>query len=551
MSETNVTEIRSLNGYPLADTKAREDIATLSEEIDELGHSDSDTYFESVEIAGKNLLNPATVEAGKYIDPSNGVVYDNTSYGLTDYIRVDVGKSYTLQYIVGDNVNSCWIGNMRFIAAFDADKNIMPDAAHNQAGDGTIYTVPDGVVYIRVATMPLVAANVGANKCMIIASTVRSPFEEYSSQGKYVLKAENNNDAHINGLIDARSGKAVNAYLPEHVYCAVGRTIELYNNQVCLQAGKYHMQWGCEIGKALKRKFSVTGVDTQVGEHYLSLSIYDDSMNVVWEGACTLHIVPDGLASQYTICPIGDSLSNNKQWMPEMVNLSDGKLSFVGSFAWTMKDADGGTHTGGHEGRSGFSARNYIDGSPYTFGGATETEHNAFWDGSRFNWAAYKSSKGINPSVVQIFLGTNGLSADNTANAGYIKQIVDYIRQDDASIPIIVVNTIYRGNQDGIGVQQSNDGYASQNGVWKYNEDMKIMNLMSTLDDLLKGYSGVTMVNLAVSHDSEYNFGAVETPVNPRASQKEYMPVESIHPQPQGYYQMADVLYSACCAVLN
>lgn len=32
MSETNVTEIKTLNGYPLADTKAREDIAALSEE---------------------------------------------------------------------------------------------------------------------------------------------------------------------------------------------------------------------------------------------------------------------------------------------------------------------------------------------------------------------------------------------------------------------------------------------------------------------------------------------------------------------------------------
>lgn len=55
------------------------------------------------------------------------------------------------------------------------------------------------------------------------------------------------------------------------------------------------------------------------------------------------------------------------------------------------------------------------------------------------------------------------------------------------------------------------------------------------------------MVNLALTHDSEYNFGAVETPVNPRATQKELMPIESVHPQTQGYYQMADVMYSAIC----
>lgn len=42
MSE--VTEIKTLNGYPLADTKARADIATLSEEIDDI----SDALFTSV-----------------------------------------------------------------------------------------------------------------------------------------------------------------------------------------------------------------------------------------------------------------------------------------------------------------------------------------------------------------------------------------------------------------------------------------------------------------------------------------------------------------------
>ena len=40
MSEVNVTEIKTLNGYPLADTKARADIATLSEEITALKGGD-------------------------------------------------------------------------------------------------------------------------------------------------------------------------------------------------------------------------------------------------------------------------------------------------------------------------------------------------------------------------------------------------------------------------------------------------------------------------------------------------------------------------------
>ena len=43
MSEVNVTEIKTLNGYPLADTKARADIATLSEEIEKITGGSSGT----------------------------------------------------------------------------------------------------------------------------------------------------------------------------------------------------------------------------------------------------------------------------------------------------------------------------------------------------------------------------------------------------------------------------------------------------------------------------------------------------------------------------
>lgn len=50
MGEANITEIKTLNGYPLADTKAREDIAQLSEEIDKLTGSGGTESVEEVEI---------------------------------------------------------------------------------------------------------------------------------------------------------------------------------------------------------------------------------------------------------------------------------------------------------------------------------------------------------------------------------------------------------------------------------------------------------------------------------------------------------------------
>lgn len=501
----------------------------------------SSEYFEPVETIGKNLLNPNTVNEGKYVLSHNGNLSNNANYGSSDYIAVEAGQKLVFQ--VGNSVVP-FVG----ISGYDADKVFVPDSSGTNV---TQYTVPDGVHYIRFYSTHLQATNDLTKRMVAVSETGASvPFEPYAVTVTYVLRPENNNDEYIKSVI-GEYVEAVNAYLPKHIYCAVGRTIELYNNQVCLEADRLHMQWACEIGKALKRKFSVTGVSDQIGEYTLTLNIYDDSKKLVWEGSTTLHVVSDAITSNKSVCPIGDSLTNGKAWLAEVINLSDSKVSFVGSYSHQVFDADRNTRQFGHEGRSGFSPRGYIVGSPYTFGGATETPNNKFWDGSRFNWSSYKTNAGVSPDAVQIFLGTNGIADDNTTNAGYIKQMVDYIRQDDANIPIFVVNTIYKGNQNGIGVQQSSDGYASNSGMWKYNEDRKVMNLMKTLDKLLDGYAGVHMINLALTHDSEYNFGAEETPVNPRAAQTEFMPKESVHPQEQGYYQMADVIFSTMAGVFG
>lgn len=88
-------------------------------------------------------------------------------------------------------------------------------------------------------------------------------------------------------------------------------------------------------------------------------------------------------------------------------------------------------------------------------------------------------------------------------------------------------------------------------GFFKYEEDKKVMNLQIMLSDMLHGCNNLYFIPVAATHDSEYNFGAVETPVNPRAVQKEYLPVEGVHPQAQGYYQMADCIWSVLAGTLD
>lgn len=339
------------------------------------------------------------------------------------------------------------------------------------------------------------------------------------------------------------------AYLPKEIYVAVGRTIELYNRQVswCGNINNYHFKWSCQIGKAMKRKFSVTGAADKIGQYPLTLTVFDNDMNQIWQKTTQLKIVSNVISTTKNVLVIADSLwnttTNPKPTYTELRNLSNNKLNFVGTRGLVTGEM--------HEARSGFSAADYLEGTEYTY----ENEGiQPFWDGTRFNWDYYKTQKGINPDIVIVALGTNDAALDPTENANNIKKIVDSIRQDDPNIPIYPINTLYRGDQDGIGNQVSSDGYAVNQGQWKLQEDRKIFNLMVRLDDLLSDYSNLHFIPVALTHDSEYNFkGKNPVPVNPRSTITEWEDFEATHPSQRdsGYLQFADTTFSTLAGTIT
>jgi hypothetical protein len=261
-------------------------------------------------------------------------------------------------------------------------------------------------------------------------------------------------------------------------------------------------------------------------------------MRYVTEAETTLNVISATISTPFTVCPIGDSLTNGKAWLGEARTLSGDDISFVGT-RWGG-DVDGGYLN--HEGRSGVAASWYLANGTYTFDANGVSSANPFYDpvAGHFSWSYYKTTYSKNPDSVMIWLGTNGIALDPTANAGNIKQIIDYIRADDTTIPIFVAFTLYQANQDGI----------LTSGVWKSSEDRKVFNLMVQLYALLSAYSDLHFMPLGLCHDSEYNFGSVATPVNPRASQTENLPIAGTnpHPQNQGYMQCADIVFSALVA---
>lgn len=483
--------------------------AAVREQIGQITH-------EMTFVKSPNRIDSENAKSGYY---ANQVAQENETYVWFPAIPVTPGETL-YGYGVRKANGNIGATPIVFVDEYGADGKWLR-FSRNESANGNDYTVPDDVHY---AVITMHSSNV--NHMALESETKPESVIPYE---KPYYKLPNQD--------------TISAYLPSDIFCAVGRTIELYNKQVCLQAEKYHIRWVCAVGKAMKRKFSVTGADSLVGNYELKCEIYNDAQVLVWSESTSLHIV-EPMTANKKICPIGDSLTNDKPWTAEVVNLSGGLVEYVGTRGGSnLKDSAGNRHTVFHEGRSGFTSKNYVNGVGDTYSEPHEG-FNPFWDGTAFSWAHYKATTDINPDAVQIWLGINGISDDNSANAGYIRQMVDAIRADDPQIPIFVVNTMYQGNQNGIGVQQTSDGYAKRSGAYKYATDLYVMNLMKTLDELVAGVDGVHMINLALTHDSENNFGAVETPVNPRAQQTELLPFESVHPQDQGYFQCADVIFS-------
>jgi lysophospholipase L1-like esterase len=455
---------------------------------------------------GKNIFNKDTVTAGYYVSSTVGTLVANANYVASDYIPVSPSAEYTQSY-----------GG--YMAFYDSAKKYISGLGLQSSA--RIFTTPSNAAYIRVSSP---VANLSTYQVEL--GNTATLFEPYG------IKL-------VDSLLEkVLANDSISVFLPSEICVAVGRTIELYNKQValCGNINNFHFKWDCPIGKSLKRKFSITGVSGNIGSHTLTLTVFNGNMVIVATATTTIKVVSNSVSTARNILTIGDSLTNNKPWLGELRTLSSDMFTMVGTR---------GTSPLKHEGRSGFAASSYLSGSAYTF--ENEGIH-PFWDGTRFNWNYYKTNTGINPDAVQIFLGTNTISTNPSPNADNIKQIVDYIRQDDSTIPIYVVYTLYRGNQDGLGVQSSSDGYSVNTGAWKYEEDLKVFNLMVKLNELLSSYTNLYFVPIALAHDSEYNFGAVETPVNPRAFQTELMPTEATHPQNQGYMQFADIMFSVMAA---
>lgn len=479
---------------------------------------------------------------GAFLNRANGELAENAPYWTTDFIEVVPGETL---YLFDRNLSGAY---MRFVCAYDKNKNFV---SGSDDATRTSYTIPDNVKYMRLSrSFSTSWSNYLPEHFMLCGTPNPAEFVAYDASliDKYEFKPD---------LIpDASSNVNLHVYLPSEICVGIGRTIELYNDLVCLEANKFHLHYSCPVGVQYARKFSITG--TTAGTYTLSLQIFNDEKQMVWYGTSSVKVVANNIANQLKIVPIGDSLTNLKSWLSEVQTLSDSKILYIG----TRGRSDNPIR---HEGRSGFTAEDYNANTEYTFdsnyqgaSGISGTV-NPFWDATnnKFSLTYYINTQGATvgtPDAVQLFLGTNDIFGGSSAeeSAGFITDLIDAIRSEYPNMPIFVCNTIYRSNQNGY-YSSGGQGFTAASG-WAFDSDLKIMGLQNALESAIaqKNYTNVFVVPLSVCMDREYDFGNVATPVNPRLTDVTInIPNESVHPQNAGYMQIADVMYSSYVAHLS
>lgn len=337
----------------------------------------------------------------------------------------------------------------------------------------------------------------------------------------------------------------VEIYLPDVYYVAAGLTMEIYNSQITnlgSHISEYKVEWTSEYKGAQieSDKLSISTLTGMEREFPFGVAVYDTEGKLLAKKESTLKIV-EAKQWQFSVLAIGDSLSANGALYTRMQDLLLNQMICNG--------------TRGYEGflteaRPGFSAENYLTETSYDLEEG-EAVHK-FWnpESGRFDWNYYKATTGFNPDVIWLHLGTNGLLSGEE-NAKNICRIVELIRQDDKNIPIYVVNSIYQSNQNGIGSMKMNNGQLMFPGQYKQQRDLAVFNLMAYLSDELSDEKNVYLVPAAISVDSENVFNTEERAVNPYSEITEAVATDAVHPAAEGYYQIADTIYSTMCGTME
>lgn len=291
----------------------------------------------------------------------------------------------------------------------------------------------------------------------------------------------------------------------------------------------------------LNECFRITPPIGSSGTYTVTINLCDKyNREVLVSNSITLKVIPDTEVSNKRVVFIGDSLTEAGVYPAEIqYNLSSGGIQSLGARSKTVY-INGEAFTVNHEGRSGWSAYDYVtkysDDNDYI---------NSFWnpDTAKFDFSYYMSELGYSGvDIVCINLGTNSESISITCSA--IDEMITSIHKYNSNIKILISLIPAGATQDGYGMRigmQCSDSHK-----------IAILNLVK---EYIKRYDGVInnvdVTEVYFNLDRKLDFNVVEQAASARNPMIVVRQSNNVHPSIYGYLKFADVYYNNILYHLN
>ena len=395
--------------------------------------------------------------------------------------------------------------------------------------DNYLGTIWDGCVKEFTLPVDLYQLHIsGRSAAFIAAGTITLTITNNSLLANRVAKLEEDVDS-------------ASIVVPSSLVAVVGHQFNIYLDSVvlCKNMEDFKMQWAGAFpanNKALKCGLRCKPTGTSANNISLTISDKVTGEEIV-KKTINLKAIADSEVSGKKVIFIGDSLTDSAVYPAEVqYNLSGGGIESLGTRKGTVT-IDGISRTVNHEGRSGWSAKDYTTKS--TYNGVT----NAFWNPntSEFDFSYYMTQQGYSGvDVVCLCLGTNGYTnIDECIDA--LDEMIASVHSYDADIIILVSMLTPPAYQDGVGYKSA---YYSADGTFvgmmKYNE--RILQEYETRND------NVYVLPWHINLNREYDFPTVEEPFSERNPTIVTRQNNNVHPSIYGYLAMADAMY---CVLLD
>lgn len=205
------------------------------------------------------------------------------------------------------------------------------------------------------------------------------------------------------------------------------------------------------------------------------------------------------------------------------------------------------TYTSGTPTASGTLTRTSGSGdATITFSSYTSESANPFWVNGELNFTNYVNTyMGGAVDVVYVLLSWNGQTAyrtDFSADLAYATTLFNHMKAAFPDIKIKLMGVQLPSQNGGMGMNYgATGGYSDTYGM-----TVTALNMNKAYQEFankVEFSSFVEFVNVSAQFDSENNMPENDAPVNTRNAKTEKRGTNGVHPAPEGYYQIADVVY--------